>query len=74
MNVLVYKSSVFFMPFYKKKKNFSGSRYAIDLKTLNLSENGSLHSPSSLIFTFRFKFLFSKRKQLTNIIQTLLLK
>ena len=52
------------------KINLSDLLYTIDLKIHNLVQNGGLHSPSSLIFTFRAKFLVYKRKKNLHIIQT----
>ena len=39
-----------------KKKKVSVSENS-DLKILNLPENDALHSPCSLIFTFKMQFL-----------------
>lgn len=53
------------MAFYqkKKKKNSSGLLYTEDLEIQILAENGGLHSPDDLIFTFRLKFPVYKSKQ-----------
>ena len=48
------------MTFYIKNELLSGYLNEIDLKIQNLADTGSLHSPSSLIFTFRLKFLAYK--------------
>ena len=49
---------VTFFNFYGffKKMNVSGLLYNEDLKIQILAENGGLHSPNSLTFTFRLEF------------------
>ena len=48
---------------FLQKNKFLWLFYAIGMKICKLVENDGLHNPSSLIFTFRLKFLVHTRKQ-----------